>query len=120
MYSLMNQTGDAVTSTTGSMRRASRLAAVQALYQLALCGEELNGELVEDTIIEFLAYRPGAELPEDAYAEVDQEMFSDLVRGTFRQNVHLIHILDKVLPDRWKFAKLDQSRGLNKYEEMTI
>tara|TARA_B100000586_G_scaffold141532_1_gene102483 strand:- start:537 stop:857 length:321 start_codon:yes stop_codon:yes gene_type:complete len=35
-------------------------------------------------------------------------MFSDLVRGTFRQNVHLIEILDKVLPNRWKFAKLDQ------------
>ena len=108
MYPLMNRNSGSATSTVGSKRRASRLAAVQALYQIALCGEEPNDAMVEDTIIEFFTYRLGAELPEDTYAEVDNEMFSDLVRGTFRQNVHLIQILDKVLPNRWKFAKLDQ------------
>ena len=104
----MNPNSGSTISTAGSRRRASRLAAVQALYQLALCGEEPNDAMVEDTIIEFFTYRLGAELPEDTYAEVDNEMFSDLVRGTFRQNVHLIQILDKVLPNRWKFAKLGQ------------
>ena len=108
MYPLMNRNSGSATSTVGSRRRASRLAAVQALYQIALCGEEPNDAMVEDAIIEFLTYRLGAELPEDSYAEVDNEMFSDLVRGTFRQSVRLIEILDRVLPDRWKFAKLDK------------
>ena len=108
MCPLMKANDDAATVGSGSKRRASRLAAVQALYQLALCGEDPNDALVEDAIIEFLTYRPGAELPDDAYAEFDSEMFSDLVRGTFRQNASLIEILDEVLPIRWKFAKLDQ------------
>ena len=112
MCPLMNATDDAATVTSGSRRRASRLAAVQALYQLALCGEDPNDALVEDAIIEFLTYRPGAELPDDAYAELDNEMFSDLVRGTYRQDASLIKILDEVLPIRWKFAKLEVSQLL--------
>ena len=92
----------------GGRRRASRLAAVQALYQLTLGGQIADGSDVEDTIIEFLTHRPGAEFPEDAYAEVDNDMFSDLVRGACRHHDSLVAILDGVLPARWKYARLDQ------------
>lgn len=92
----------------GARRRASRLAAVQALYQLAVGYEDLNDGSVEDAIIEFLTHRPGAEFPEDAYAEVDDNMFSDLVRGTWKQHDALVDILNGVLPQRWKFIRLDQ------------
>ncbi len=100
-----NKTGKPV---PGARRRASRLAAVQALYQLALGGQIADGSDVEDAIIEFLTHRPGAEFPEDAYAEVDNDMFSDLVRGACRHHSSLVEILDAVLPARWKYARLDQ------------
>ncbi len=92
----------------GALRRASRLAAVQALYQLTLSSPDAGDGEVEDTIIEFLTHRPGAALPEDAYAEVDGDLFSDLVRGTCRHHEHLVEILDNALPRRWKFDRLDR------------
>ncbi|MDP6691408.1 MAG: transcription antitermination factor NusB [Alphaproteobacteria bacterium] len=99
---------DTAKAPAGARRRASRLAAVQALYQLILSGDAIDGARVEDTIIEFLTHRPGAELPEDAYAEVDDDLFSDLVRGTYRHRGDLVAILDSVLPQRWKFIRLDR------------
>ena len=99
---------DGTKSSHGARRRASRLAAVQALYQLTLSGQGADGEAVEDAIIEFLTHRPGAELPEDAYAEVDNDMFSDLVRGVCRHHGGLVKILDAALPTRWRYARLDK------------
>ncbi len=104
----MTDTNGNAPPTPGARRRASRLAAVQALYQLALSGQVLDGDVVEDAILEFLTHRPGAELPEDAYAEVDDDMFSDLVRGASRHHGELVDILDGVLPPRWKYQRLDQ------------
>lgn len=104
----MSQHTGTAKSSPAALRRGSRLASVQALYQLAVSGSEGGGSEVEDTIIEFLNHRPGAELPEDAYAEVDAELFSDLVRGTRRHHGHLVEILDGVLPVRWKFSRLDR------------
>jgi transcription antitermination protein NusB len=92
----------------GALRRASRLAAVQALYQLTSSNPDAGESEVEDAIIEFLTHRPGAELPEDAYAEVEDDLFSDLVRGTRRHHEQLVEILDTVLPQRWKFERLDR------------
>ena len=109
----MNKKSATAKSSAGARRRASRLAAVQALYQLTLNHDAADGGAaddseVEDAIIEFLTHRPGAELPEDAYAEVDNALFSDLVRGTHRHHGQLVDILDAVLPRRWKFARLDR------------
>ena len=104
----MNKKSATAKSSAGARRRASRLAAVQALYQLTLNHDAADGGEVEDAIIEFLTHRPGAELPEDAYAEVDNDLFSDLVRGTHRHHGQLVDILDAVLPRRWKFARLDR------------
>ncbi|MBL6951060.1 MAG: transcription antitermination factor NusB [Alphaproteobacteria bacterium] len=104
---MSRQTGTAGNSA-GALRRASRLAAVQALYQLTLSSPDAGDGEVEDAIIEFLTHRPGAELPEDAYAKVDDDLFSDLVRGTRRHYEHLVEILDSVLPQRWKFKRLDR------------
>jgi N utilization substance protein B len=103
----MSHQRDATKHSAGALRRASRLAAVQALYQLTLSSPEAGEDEVEDAIIEFLTHRPGAELPEDAYAEVDDDLFSDLVRGTRRHHGHLLEILDKVLSRRWKYERLD-------------
>ncbi|MDA1101540.1 MAG: transcription antitermination factor NusB [Proteobacteria bacterium] len=104
---MSRQTG-ATKASAGALRRASRLAAVQALYQLTVSSPESGDAEVEDTIIEFLTHRPGAELPEGAYAEVDDDLFSDLVRGTRRHHKHLVEIMDSVLPRRWKFERLDR------------
>ncbi|MDP6565491.1 MAG: transcription antitermination factor NusB [Alphaproteobacteria bacterium] len=87
----------------GPRRRASRLAAVQTRYQLSLGGGE-----VEDAIIEFLRDRPGATLEGDAYAEVDGDLFADIVRGSKRRHDEIVALLDRHLPARWRFARLDQ------------
>ena len=104
----MKRQSGTLNSSSGALRRASRLAAVQALYQLTLSSTDENDDEVEDTIIEFLTHRPGAELPEDTYAEIDDDLFSDLVRGTRRHHTKLVKILDDVLPMRWNFSRLDR------------
>lgn len=104
----MKQQSGTSKSSPGALRRASRLAAVQALYQLTLSSPDGSEDEVEDAIIDFLTHRPGAELPEDAYAEFDDNLFSDLVRGTRRHHRQLVEILDGALPVRWKFARLDR------------
>jgi N utilization substance protein B len=63
------------TVNSHAARRLSRLAAVQALYQMAL-----TGIAVEDLIRNFHA-DPGALLTEDAPAAVDMELFDLIVSG---------------------------------------
>lgn len=57
----------------GGRRRAARIAAVQALYQM-----ELGGGDPDDVIAEFVAYRLRDEARQ---AAVDLDLFADLVRG---------------------------------------
>lgn len=93
---------------TGALRSASRLAAVQALYQITLISPNADSAEVEDTIIDFVTHRPGAELPDEAFAKVDWDLFSDLVRGACRHQNQLVQMLNKKLPKRWQFERLDQ------------
>lgn len=66
--------------SVGTLRRAARVAAVQALYQI-----ELGGQTAETVIEEFAAFRMGGrDLPETQVAvpeDVDIALFADLVRG---------------------------------------
>ena len=57
-------------------RTVSRLAAVQALYQM-----ELAGEGVETVITEFSNFRFDADIEGEALAEADEAYFGDIVRG---------------------------------------
>ncbi len=66
-----------VSSPRIGRRSAARLAAVQALYQIELCGAK-----PEAVIAEFVKHRLGREIDGDNYGEVDAELFADIVAGT--------------------------------------
>jgi N utilization substance protein B len=86
-----------------SRRRAARLAAIQALYELSI-----NGGDVEDLIIEHVQNRPGALFANDSFVEVDQDLFADVVRGTCRWRQQVDEKLATLLTGSWSLSRLDR------------
>ena len=84
-------------------RRAARLAAVQALYQL-----ELNpGMGVEAVIREFASHRFGREIGEEIYGEPDAALFADIVRGVVQDRDRLDEAIAASLTEKWPLARLE-------------
>jgi N utilization substance protein B len=88
-------------------RSASRLAAVQALYQLA-SSEEAVPALV---ISEFRAWRLGKEVDGDMYAPADEELFSDIVMGAWERRGEI---------DAHISAALTGSRTIDRLERLVL
>jgi N utilization substance protein B len=63
-------------ATIGNLRRGSRIAAVQALYQMVL-----SGSSSETVIAEFTTFRVGQSAPSDVPEAIDEALFADIVRG---------------------------------------
>lgn len=63
-------------ATIGNLRRGSRIAAVQALYQMVL-----SGSSSETVIAEFTTLRVGRSAPCDVPEAIDEALFADIVRG---------------------------------------
>ena len=76
-------------------RRAARLAAVQALYQM-----ELTGMGAEEVAEEFLAHRF-----EDAPA--DLEFFKSIVTGVPAHQVEIDKAIAQCLSENWTLARVD-------------
>ncbi|MCG8547005.1 MAG: transcription antitermination factor NusB [Alphaproteobacteria bacterium] len=93
---------DTKRATIGSLRRGSRVAAVQALYQMAL-----SGSSSETVIAEFTNLRVGRSAPSDVPDAVDEALFADIVRGvtTGRDTI-----------DPMIGAALDKARSLERLE----
>lgn len=83
-------------------RRAARLAAVQAIYQMELT--ELDAEAV---IEEFLQHRfsPDAEISPAGPA--DAAFFADVVRGVPHNQAEIDRAVAKCLSADWKFSRID-------------
>lgn len=86
------------TPSAPGRRRAARLAAVQALYQLDLGGDE-----VEAVILEFHTHR----LTKGPARAADPALFADLVRGTWRRQAEIDLLLSKVLVAGWPLERLE-------------
>lgn len=86
----------------GRSRSASRLAAVQALYQM-----ELSDQNSEVALKEFLDHRLGREIEGDQYAEADEKYFADLVRGVVARQEEIDGALARVLMKEWSFDRID-------------
>ena len=81
-------------ANSGAIRRSvSRLAAVQALYQVAM-----GGAGPEEVITQFLTGRPdwmGRDHP--GIAKMDQGLFCDVVRGVTRERENLDGLITAAL-----------------------
>ena len=85
------------------MRSASRLYAVQALYQM-----ELSGQTVDQVRREFLEYRFGAETPDgEEMMDGDIELFAGLTEQAVNWQAKLDQMTDRALVAKWPIARID-------------
>ncbi len=85
-------------------RAASRLAAVQALYQ-----HQLEVVPLERLLNEFHRHRLGAEIEGDQYAEAEVAFFDDVVTGTIARRDEIDALLGERLASGWTVARLDKT-----------
>ncbi len=94
--------------STGGARSASRLAAVQALYQM-----EMNDEHAQITVDEFISHRLGAVIEGEHYADADEAFFSDLVKGVEKRTAEIDDHLAGSLAENWTLARIESvARGI--------
>ena len=85
-----------------SARRAARLAAIQALYQMELAG--VDAETVAE---EFAAYRFGREPELLVLGEPDEAFFADIVRGVPHRQAEIDDAIAKCLASDWRLSRVD-------------
>ncbi len=86
----------------GGPRSASRLGAVQALYQIELAGDDPT-----DVSTEFLAHRLGQEVEGDLYSNPDKDFFRDLVIGTSTNRDAIDDDIAQKLVADWPLDRLE-------------
>jgi transcription antitermination protein NusB len=82
-------------------RRAARLAAVQALYQM-----ELTGEDADSVAEEFSAFRFGRE-PDITPGEPDEAFFCDLLHGVPQRQDEIDKTVTGCLAEGWRLSRVD-------------
>jgi len=90
-----------VTAGAFDSRRAARLNAVQAIYQM-----EMTGEDAETVALEFVEHRLGRE-PEVGGGEADADFFGTIVRGVPHHQVEIDRSIAKVLAADWRLERVD-------------
>lgn len=83
-------------------RSAARLAAVQALYQVALIGTD-----VETVVGEFVRHRFGQELDGEQFVEPDPTLFAEIVRGTVIRTREVDEMIQGALDRNWSLDRLE-------------
>ncbi|MFP4275747.1 MAG: transcription antitermination factor NusB [Paracoccaceae bacterium] len=86
------------------MRSASRLYAVQALFQM-----ERSGQTVEAVCREFLDHRFGTAYEEggEALSEGDVDFFQSLVGDAVNWQTRIDQMTDRALVAKWPIARID-------------
>jgi len=82
-------------------RRAARLAAVQALYQM-----EMSGQDADEVSGQFVAHR-FAELSEAGTAAPDQDFFTAILDGVPPHQVEIDRAIAGALSQKWKLERVD-------------
>ena len=88
--------------TDGRSRSASRLAVVQALYQM-----ELSGQDVDTALKEFIDHRLGRKIEGEQYAKADNKFFAEIVRGVVENQSEVDRSLATSLVQGWAFNRID-------------
>ena len=84
------------------MKSASRLYAVQALFQM-----ESSGQTVEDVVREFETHRFGAVYDEDEMAEGDVDHFRGVVGHAVNWQAKIDQMTDRALVAKWPIDRID-------------
>lgn len=83
------------------LRRAARLGAVQALYQM-----DVGGTLSTSVVKEFIEHRFGHEGETD-YVAADEDFFADLVEGVVKFQDSVDKSISDNLSAKWTLKRLD-------------
>ena len=84
------------------MRSASRLYAVQALFQM-----EHSGQTTESVRIEFLNHRFGADYDGTQYEEGDADLFAKTVDDAVNHQAQIDQLTDRALVAKWPLGRID-------------
>ena len=91
-------------SDRSKSRSAARLAAVQALYQLAMESTPLAKLLHE-----FHQHRLGATIEDAEYADAEVDFFDDLVSGVHARYEEIDTLVESRLAEGWSYERLDRT-----------
>lgn len=94
-----NKTGG---GSAKARRKAARLAAAQALYQI-----DLAQAPVENVVGEFVAHRLGEEIDGDKFVAGDPQLFADIVRGVVHRRAEVDGVLGAALDPRFPLDRLE-------------
>ena len=84
------------------MKSASRLYAVQALFQM-----ESSGQTVEDVLREFETHRFGAVYDDDEMVEGDVDHFRSVVGHAVNWQAKIDQLTDRALVAKWPIDRID-------------
>jgi N utilization substance protein B len=100
------------TGDTPKPRTVSRMAAVQALYQMDLAGTDAS-----EVIAQFMAAKPvpaGGAIEDDAETDAltsleggDATFFADVVKGVVRRQREIDPLVDQQLRTGWRLVRVD-------------
>ena len=98
-----------MTQTTGlsgnqkrKMRSASRLYAVQALFQM-----EHSAQTLDAVCIEFLNHRFGENIDDVTLQEGDSDLFQMIVREAVNYQAPIDQMTDRALVAKWPLGRID-------------
>ncbi len=84
------------------MRSASRLFAVQALFQM-----ETSGQTVDAVQAEFEDHRFGASYEEGEFNDGDPDHFRSVMGGAVNHQAQIDQVTDRALVAKWPIARID-------------
>lgn len=84
------------------MKSASRLFAVQALFQMEASDADLK-----DVQRQFEDHRFGAEIEGDVYAEGNVDLFRIILKGAVSKQRDIDQLTDKALVEKWPLGRID-------------
>jgi N utilization substance protein B len=83
-------------------RGTSRLAAVQALYQMDVAQTDAGS-----VITQFIRYHFGHEIDGAYFDRADEPFFKDIVLGVVREQLDIDPLIGRHLVEGWRLARLD-------------
>jgi N utilization substance protein B len=87
---------------SAAKRSASRLAAVQALYQM-----EVTGKGLKEILTEFETWWIGQEVEGDQYKPAEIAFFRSIVSGVLENQVTIDRTIDQALSDGWPLRRIE-------------